>query len=166
MLVKIAYDVTEQPWAREWKEALAVGRIDHRPEILHRALNLACRTFRILHRKCGDPLKSVGSLRDFLSQKVIRPLSEICRHYRIEDALDRGRIERKDHHLDPMLVHEPETPVVKVDHTAAKFIPELLWELTDWVFKGFVEGEVLLDCDLAAHGHFSLRCFPIQHRLA
>ena len=74
-----------------------------------RSLTQRCSSFvahvGILHRQRRQRLEAVGPLAHLLGEEVVGLAGELVGLLRIGDGLDRGRVERQDHHLDAVLIH-------------------------------------------------------------
>src|SRR6204780_2375091 len=70
---------------------------------------------------------------------------------RIGNALYGGGIERQHHHLNAVLVHQPQTPVVYVQKTALQLVPNVIGKRGAEVAGGFFNGNVFFERNLSLH---------------
>ena len=95
-------------------------------KLLDAALQLARRQIGILHRQRRQSLKAVRPLRHLLGQIVVGLAGDLVRLPGIRNALDGRRVERQQHHLDAVLVHQSNPPVVQIEHAGPHLLPHLV----------------------------------------
>jgi hypothetical protein len=76
----------------------------------------------------------------------------------VRNCLHRGRVERQKHHLDAIVVHLAQPPIVNVHDAAFDFLPHAVGKIATGILKRFRNGKVLLERDLALHAP------PLPHR--
>ena len=93
----------------------AVDQRAPKPQLLDAALHSRIAPSRSCSGRAAKPWNRSGRLATTLGQRVVGAPRELGRLLRVGDRLDRRRIERQDHHLDAVLVHQAEALVVEVE---------------------------------------------------
>src|ERR1700730_2817573 len=129
---------------------IAVDERAFESEVLDAALELLRRALRLLHRQGGHAGEPVGTLCDLRCEHVVGPVGDLRRLLGIGDALNRRRIERRDHDLDAGAVHQTQTLILKVQKPVPQFPPHMGTERLRIAERGF-DREMILERDLSLH---------------
>ncbi len=132
-------------------------RADH-AELLDAARQLGGGRFRVLHRQRGESGKARRALAHFRGQNVIGFFGDFNRAFGIVDRLHRRRVERQDHHLDPVLVHFLQPHVLDVEQAGPELVPHMRAEHLRIAERG-LRCEVLLERDLSLHWRIPSKVF-------
>ncbi len=92
----------------------AVGEDADKAELLHASDELTDGELRILQRQRRQPLKALRALGNLFGQHVVGALRHLDGAPRFGDGLDGRGIEGQEHHLDAVLVHQSQPPVLDV----------------------------------------------------
>ena len=128
-----------------------VGECADHAEILDAALQLSGGEIGVLQRQCGDCLKAIGLLAYGVGKVIVSLACHVVRLLCIGDGLDRRRIKRKDHHLDPEFVHQANASPVNIENALAHFRPDIVRKKSLRIHQCVIDGEVFLKRDLALH---------------
>ena len=108
------------------------------------------RALRLLHRQGGHADEPVGTLCDLRRKDVVGPAGDLRGLFRIDDALNRRRIERRNHDLDAGCVHQAQTLILKVQKPVPQFRPHMGTERLRIAERGF-DREMILERDFSLH---------------
>ena len=121
------------------------------PSSLTQRVSSAAGRLRVLHRQRREGGKAVRALAHFARRAhrwpAWRPRSRVLD---VVDRLHRRRVERQDHHLDPVLVHFLQARVLDVEQALAQVFPDVRAEHLR-VAERRLDGEMLFERDLALH---------------
>src|SRR5262245_28281374 len=102
-------------------------RADH-AKLLDAAGEFGCCRFRILHGQRSESRKTARLLTNLTSERIVGLSCDINCALTIVNRLNRGSIERQDHHFDPVLVHLPQPCVLYVEQAMAEIFPNMRTE--------------------------------------
>ena len=83
----------------------AVHQNSNAAQFLNAAMHFLYGLIHILHGKSRKPLQAIWQFGNGVGHDVIGLFSHGDRFLAIGDALNRGRVERKDHHVHAVFVH-------------------------------------------------------------
>ena len=101
--------------------------------------------------RAASAWKRSGPLAHLLGEKIVGAARDLVGALRVEDRLDRRRVEREDHHLDAVPVHLGDAPLVEIDQPAAQLRPGVVGQEPLGIRQRVVGGEMLFQPDLALH---------------
>lgn len=129
--------------------------IDQRPlkiKFANAALEFLNSQFRILHWQRGKRAEAIRLLFHFFSQKVVGAFGHLVRLAHIGDGLDRRSIERKDHPLYSVTIHQAQPLLMDVEEPSFQLRPMIRWNKAGQIAERFVNGEMFFERDFALHG--------------
>ena len=120
-------------------------------EVAHAAVKLADRQIGILHRQGGEALEAAGPLLDLAREIVVGFAGHVIRARRVGDRLHHRRVEREQHHLDAVLVHQPQPVVVQIEQPRLQLAPDAVRKEAARIVQRLGNCEMLFKPDLAPH---------------
>src|SRR5258708_35501796 len=120
-------------------------------ELLHAAPELARGAVGVLHGERGERLEALGPLRHLAREEIVRAACGIRGFFGVGDRLDRGRIERQDHHLHAVAIHLGDAPLLEVHQPRLELRPRGVGEESFRIRKRIRNGEMLFEPNLALH---------------
>src|SRR3954451_24384439 len=145
--------VVERDLARALRGILGES-IDQGPdksEVVHTAAHFRGCGIGILQRKGGEGAEAIWALGALRRERIVGATCDLHGAHGIGDRLHRWRVEREDHHLDPVLVHQLQTPILYVEQSFLKLLPVRSGYEAGRVLQSLRYRPMLLERNLANH---------------